>query len=90
MASLIVRNIPEDAKQKLRVRAATNGRSMEEEVRVMLEEGLRRPVRSLQSGKSWVVEMRKRMKSIGGGTIEVPSYEVPYTVYGFAEEPKKR
>jgi hypothetical protein len=90
MASLLIRNIPEDAKQKLRVRAAMNGRSMEEEVRVMLEENLQKPVRSPLSGKSWVAEMRKRMKSIGGGTIEVPAYEVPYTAYGFAEDPKKR
>jgi antitoxin FitA len=89
MASLLIRNIPEEAKQKLRVRAAMNGRSMEEEVRMMLEESLRKPVRSQQSGKSWVKEMRKRMKAIGGGTIEVPAYEVPSTAYGFAEDPKK-
>ena len=36
MTSLTVRNLPEDVKKRLRQRAAANGRSMEEEVRVLL------------------------------------------------------
>lgn len=36
MASLTIRNIPEDAKQRFRERAAANGRSMEEEARQMI------------------------------------------------------
>src|SRR5437868_13202960 len=39
MGSLTVRNIGEDVKKRLRLRAAANGRSMEEEVRLMLAEG---------------------------------------------------
>ena len=39
MGSLTVRNLPEDVKQRLRLRAAANGRSMEEEVRLLLAEG---------------------------------------------------
>ena len=39
MGSLTVRNIGEDVKKRLRVRAAANGRSMEEEVRLLLAEG---------------------------------------------------
>ena len=39
MGSLTVRNIGEDVKQRLRMRAAANGRSMEEEVRLLLAEG---------------------------------------------------
>ncbi len=39
MGSLTVRNLPEDVKQRLRMRAAANGRSMEEEVRLLLAEG---------------------------------------------------
>ena len=39
MGSLTVRNISEDVKQRLRMRAAANGRSMEEEVRLLLAEG---------------------------------------------------
>ena len=39
MGSLTVRNLPEDVKKRLRLRAAANGRSMEEEVRLLLAEG---------------------------------------------------
>jgi phosphopantothenoylcysteine decarboxylase/phosphopantothenate--cysteine ligase len=39
MTSLTVRNLPEDVKKRLRMRAAANGRSMEEEIRLLLAEG---------------------------------------------------
>src|ERR1043165_6245212 len=39
MGSLTVRNLPEAIKKRLRLRAAANGRSMEEEVRLLLAEG---------------------------------------------------
>src|ERR1700742_3408056 len=39
MGSLTVRNLPESVKKTLRLRAAANGRSMEEEVRRLLAEG---------------------------------------------------
>ncbi len=39
MGSLTVRNLPESVKKRLRLRAAANGRSMEEEVRLLLAEG---------------------------------------------------
>lgn len=38
MANLTVRNVEEDTKQRLRLRAARHGRSMEEEVRTVLRE----------------------------------------------------
>jgi phosphopantothenoylcysteine decarboxylase/phosphopantothenate--cysteine ligase len=39
MGSLTVRNLPENVKKRLRLRAAANSRSMEEEVRLLLAEG---------------------------------------------------
>ena len=42
MASITIRNLDEDVKNRLRVRAASNGRSMEEEVRVILGEAVTR------------------------------------------------
>lgn len=36
MASLTIRNLEHDTKERLRVRAAQNGRSMEEEARAIL------------------------------------------------------
>ncbi len=41
MATLTIRNLEESIKQSLRVRAANNNRSMEEEVRVILRQVLR-------------------------------------------------
>jgi plasmid stability protein len=38
MATLTVRNLPDDVRDKLRVRAAQNGRSTEAEVRIALAE----------------------------------------------------
>jgi plasmid stability protein len=40
MASLTIRNLEESLKSRLRVRAATHGRSMEEEARVLLRAAL--------------------------------------------------
>lgn len=38
MATLTIRNLPEDVRDRLRVRAAENGRSMEAEARLALAE----------------------------------------------------
>ncbi len=40
MASITIRNLDDGVKTRLRVRAAENGRSMEEEVRVILREAV--------------------------------------------------
>jgi hypothetical protein len=40
MASLTVRNLDASIKTRLKIRAAKNGRSMEEEVRVLIEEAV--------------------------------------------------
>ena len=40
MARLLVRNLDDDVKAKLRVRAAEHGRSMEEEVRAILRQAV--------------------------------------------------
>lgn len=40
MASVSVRNLPDHIHQRLRVRAAENGRSMEAEIRSILEQAL--------------------------------------------------
>src|SRR6478672_5194482 len=56
MGSLTVRNIGDDVKKRLRLRAAANGRSMEEEVRLLLTEGAAdapgaKPARSSKSAR---------------------------------------
>jgi plasmid stability protein len=43
MAQLVVRNLAEDVKSRLRIRAAQHGRSMEEEIRAILREAVATP-----------------------------------------------
>ncbi len=43
MAQLLVRNLEEDVKAKLRIMAAEHGWSMEEEVRAILRDAVARP-----------------------------------------------
>ena len=40
MASITIRRLPENTKRRLRIRAARNGRSMEQEARELLEAAL--------------------------------------------------
>ena len=51
MASLVIRDLDEDLKARLRIQAAEHGRSMEAEARAILGSALngRRPVRGLGS-----------------------------------------
>jgi|AGTN01.1.fsa_nt_gi Plasmid stability protein len=49
MASITVRNLPDETHRALRVRAAQNGRSTEAEVREILEEAVR-PKKRLKIG----------------------------------------
>lgn len=68
MASITIRNLTDEQKQALRVRAARNGRSMEAEARLILDEALRgksqRPKRNLAE------EIRELFKPIGG--VDLP------------------
>lgn len=42
MASITIRNLDDEVKTRLRVRAASNGRSMEEEARLILRDAVAR------------------------------------------------
>lgn len=67
MASLTIRNLDKSLKEKLRVRAARHGRSMEEEVRVLLRASLApRPKKNLAEG------FRKYFGPAGGVDLEIP------------------
>jgi plasmid stability protein len=68
VASLVIRNLDDDVKARLRIRAAENGRSMEAEARAILTAalGLDRPRYGLGS------YIRSRMVS-GGVELDIPS-----------------
>ena len=72
MASITVRNLDDELKQRLRVRAAANGRSMEQEVREILRVTLREdegPVRNLGPA------IHELFRPLGGVDLETPARE---------------
>jgi antitoxin FitA len=71
MASITIRNLEDDIKQRLRVRAAEHGRSMEEEVRDILRRvmGAGVPARNLAAA------IRARVAPSGGVDLDLPARE---------------
>lgn len=68
MASITIRNLDDALKQRLRVRAAEHGRSMEEEAREILREVVsnRAPPRDLAAA------IRRRVAPLGGADLDIP------------------
>lgn len=68
MASITIRNLDDDIKRRLRVRAAERGRSMEEEAREILREvvGDSRPPLNLAHS------LRARVTKAGGVDLDIP------------------
>ena len=72
MATMTIRNIDDRLKARLRVQAALNGRSMEDEARDIL-----RAVLSVEParGGSLVKAIRARIAPLGGIDLELPERE---------------
>ncbi len=69
MASMTIRNLDDDLKTLLRLRAARHGKSMEEEARSILRSALQtEPL----SGKSLVDSIREMVEPYGGIELELP------------------
>lgn len=63
MASITIRNLENDLKARLRVRAARHGHSMEEEARVILRRALAEPG---ADSLSLAQMIRRRIEPLGG------------------------
>ncbi len=72
MASITVRKLDEGVKRRLRVRAADNGRSMEEEVRLILREAVQRDA---EPEKGLGTAIHELFKPLGGVELELPPRE---------------
>lgn len=72
MASITVRNLDEGLKRRLRIRAAENGKSMEQEVRDILRAALDEEV---PTGKDLASAIRARFAPFGGVELELPPRE---------------
>jgi plasmid stability protein len=69
MASITIRKLPENTKRRLRMRAARNGRSMEQEARELLELGLARDdAEPVSLGEA----IRRRFAPLGGVDLKIP------------------
>ncbi|MGI8596031.1 MAG: FitA-like ribbon-helix-helix domain-containing protein [Thermoleophilaceae bacterium] len=66
VASITVRNLEDDVKERLRVRAAHHGRSMESEIRAILAEAVSEP----QQETCLFQRMLNRFGAIGGVELE--------------------
>ena len=72
MATMTIRNLDDELKARLRVRAAQHGKSMEEEARSILRDALKSE--SL-SGKELVQRIREMVEPYGGIELELPPRE---------------
>ena len=68
MAAISVRNLDERVKELLRVRAARHGRSMESEIRVILEDAVREP----DDKPDLFGAVIDRFSGMGGVDLELP------------------
>lgn len=68
MSTLTVRNIEPEIKDKLRLRAAAHGRSMEEEVRSILRQAMTQDARPSGLGS----RIHARFAAMGGVALPLP------------------
>ena len=71
MASITIRNLDDEVKTRLRVRAAGNGRSMEEEARLILRDAVVHKPRA----RNLAAAIRARITPLGGVELELPPRE---------------
>lgn len=72
VASITIRNLDEDIKRRLRIRAAENGNSMEQEARNILRIGLNADT---PLPKNLAAAIRARFELLGGVELEIPPRE---------------
>lgn len=70
LASLTIRNLEPSLKERLRVRAAYRGHSMEAEARAILESALADPDR--RDGRSLFERIHGRFVALGGVDLDLP------------------
>ena len=65
MAQLVVRNLPDAVKERLKRRAKRHGHSLEAEVRRVLTEVPELPSPLPNDGEGWATELARKMREIG-------------------------
>jgi plasmid stability protein len=83
MASMTIRNLDEETKRRLRLRAAANGHSLEAEARDILKRGATEaPSARPRSGQDLFTKIRRLVEPFGGIDLVVPARaskrEIPF------------
>ncbi|UNX55963.1 Arc family DNA-binding protein [Georgenia sp. TF02-10] len=81
MAAISVRDLDDDVRERLRVRAARNGRSMEAEIRHILTAAVREP----EPDADLFTTLLDRFSDLGGVDLAIPARSTPARAAGFAE-----
>ncbi|TDO52405.1 plasmid stability protein [Kribbella sp. VKM Ac-2527] len=81
MAAITVRNLDDHVKQRLRIRAAQHGRSMEAEVRAIIVEA----VGAEDEPKNILTRLRESAAELGGVDLDIPPREGTIRVVEFDE-----
>ena len=84
MASITIRNLDDDIKQRLRVRAAEHGRSMEEEARDIL----RRVKTDAASPRDLAAAIRARVTPAARAELKLPAREPMREPPQFGRQPR--
>ncbi|MGH2914649.1 MAG: FitA-like ribbon-helix-helix domain-containing protein [Solirubrobacteraceae bacterium] len=79
MATVTIRNLDDQLKHRLQLRAARHGRSMEAEARAILSAAVDEPDRP----DNLVDALRERFASLGGVDLELPARSTPPRVAQF-------
>ena len=69
MSAVSIRNLDDRVKERLRLRAARHGRSMEAEMRAILTEAVREP----GDEKGLVPALMDRFAELGGVELDIPA-----------------
>lgn len=74
MASITIRQLPEETKRMLKIRAAEHGRSMEQEAREILKNELRKSSERnrLKTGADLFRAIRDIVEPLGGVELNIP------------------
>lgn len=80
MAAVSIRNLDDEVKHRLHVRAARHGRSMEAEIRAILEDAVGDP----QASGDLFTTLLDRFGELGGVELELPTRSTPARAADFA------
>ena len=80
MAAVSVRDLDDDVKERLRVRAAANGRSMEAEIRAILIAAVNEP----ETSEGLLSALADRFGAFGGVELDLPPRATPARAAEFA------